>query len=108
MSVTATGVASTHAPESTPVARPTHKGDAMLDHKPDHSRQLKGFPEGPEGRQPTPIQVPNYRETGEDNPFRDVTQLHGDEGEMGDIRFDSPGPNVLALEREIEHTSKTR
>ena len=75
---------------------PTLLGAEMLHHFQSKSRQCKGLSQGPEGVQPTPVVEAHYRECGEDNAFRDVTKLTGNENELGDTRFDHPGPNVLA------------
>ena len=73
------------------------------------SRQLAGYPDAPEGEQPIPAKEPHYRECGEDNAFRDITKMTGNETEIGDTRFDHPGPDVENEgPMEVEHTSKTR
>ena len=73
------------------------------------SRQMAGLGHAPEGEQPTFAKEPHYREVGEDNAFRDITRMSGNEREIGDTRFDHPGPDVENEgPMEIEHTSKTR
>ena len=71
------------------------------------SRQLAGLVVGnPEGEAPLGEKRHHYREDGEDNPFRDVTRMTGDETEIGDTRFDNPGPDLYKEGRmPIEHTS---
>jgi hypothetical protein len=74
------------------------------------SRQLDGIATSdPEGEAPTGTMGPHRREDGEDNAFRDITRMSGDENEIGDTRFDNPGPDVENEgPMEPEHTSNTR
>jgi len=71
------------------------------------SRQLAGLVVGdPEGEAPVGVFEPPHRETGEDNAFRDITRMTGEETEIGDTRFDHPGPDVLGQgPMPREHTS---
>ncbi len=73
------------------------------------SRQMAGLvANDPEGEEPTFATEKHYRECGEDNAFRDVTRMTGKETEVGDTRFDHPGPDCTKEGRmPIEHTSNT-